>query len=271
MAIYRAKPGHGVAWLTGASSGIGRQLALELAGAGWTVAITSRREDPLEPVIDAAVALPGKLLAYYCDVTDEAGMAATADAIEADVGPIVLAIFNAGVYIPVHGEALDMANIRKTYEVNVFGVLNGLLPVVARMQKRNRGHIVLMGSVTGYFGWPTLTGYGATKAALNNMADALRYDFEKMNIRIQIVNPGFVDTPLAARNTHLMPALMPVGKAGARLMKSIRSGGYETTFPWRLTWLLKFMRMWPHAPRFAFMNYVSRWRGYPLMPGRKRE
>ena len=107
--------------------------------------------------------------------------------------------------------------------------------------------------------------------ALNNMADALRYDFEKMNIRIQVINPGFVNTPLARKNTHLMPALMPDDKASRRMMKAIRSGGYETTFPWLLTWLLKFMRMWPHEPRFAFMNYVSRWRGYPLMPGRKRE
>ena len=125
------------------------------------------------------------------------------------------------------------------------------------MQKRSRGHIVLMGSVTSYFGWPTLAAYGATKAALNNMADALRYDFEKMNIRIQIINPGFVDTPLAAKNTHLMPALMPVEKASRRMVKAIRSGGYETTFPWRLTWGLKFMRAWPHEPLFAFMNYVD--------------
>lgn len=271
MAIYRANPIHGVAWVTGGATGIGRRLALDLAREGWTVAVTSRTEDPVEPVIEAAVGLPGRILSFYCDVADEAGMAATVDAIETQAGPIALAVFNAGVYIPLHGEALSLPNFRKTYEVNVFGVLNGLVPTVDRMRKRGRGHVVVMGSVTSYFGWPTLAAYGATKAALNNMADALRYDFEKMNIRIQIINPGFVNTPLARKNTHLMPALMPVDKASRRMMKAIRSGGYETTFPWRLTWLLKFMRMWPHEPRFAFMNYVSRWRGYPLMPGRKRE
>lgn len=271
MAIYRADKQHGIAWITGGSTGIGRQFALDLAAEGWTVAITSRREDPIEPVIEAAAGLPGKVLAFYCDVTDEPGMAATVDAIEKEAGPIVLALFNAGVYIPMHGEALDLANFRKTYEVNLFGVLHGLIPVVDRMRKRSRGHVVLMGSVTAYFGWPTLAAYGATKAALNNMADALRYDFEKMNIRIQIINPGFVDTPLAKKNIHLMPALMPVEKASRRMMKAIRSGGYETTFPWRLTWGLKFLRAWPHEPLFAFMNYTTRWRGYPLMPGRKRD
>jgi NAD(P)-dependent dehydrogenase (short-subunit alcohol dehydrogenase family) len=271
MAIYRADPKHGVAWITGGSTGMGRQLALDLARDGWTVAVTTRSEDPVEPVISAAAGLPGKIVPFHCDVTDEAGMAATVDAIERDAGPIVLAVFSAGVYIPVYGEALDLANFRKTYEINLFGVLHGLVPAVARMQKRSRGHIVLIGSVASYFGWPTLAAYGATKAALNNMADALRYDFQKMNIRIQIFNPGFVDTPLAAKNTHMMPALMPVEKASRRMMKAIRSGGYETTFPWRLTWVMKFLRAWPHEPVFAFMNFVTRWRGHPLMPGRKRD
>jgi len=271
MAIYRADKNHGVCWLTGGSTGIGRHLALDLAREGWTVAVTSRREDPIEPVIEAAAGLPGKILPFYCDVTDEQGMATTVEAIEKEAGPIVLAIFNAGVYIPVHAEALDMANFRKTYEINLFGVLNGLLPVVDKMRKRSRGHIVLNGSVTAYFGWPTLAAYGATKAALNNMADALRYDFEKMNIRIQIVNPGFVDTAIAAKNTHLVPYLMPVEAASRRMVKAIRSGGYETTFPWRLTWGLKFLRAWPHEPLFAFMNYTTRYRGYPLMPGKSRE
>jgi len=271
MAIYRADRTHGIAWVTGGATGIGRQFALDLAREGWTVAVTSREEDPIEPVIEAAAGFPGKILAFYCDVTDEAGMATTVDAIEREAGPIVLGVFNAGVYIPLHGEALDLENFRTTYEVNLFGVLHGLIPAVARMQKRSRGHIVLMGSVTSYFGWPTLAAYGATKAALNNMAEALRYDFEKMNIRIQIINPGFVDTSLAKKNTYLMPALMPVEKASQRMMKAICSGGYETTFPWRLTWGLKFLRAWPHEPLFAFMNFVTRWRSYPLMPGRKRD
>src|SRR5690606_27569341 len=140
----------------------------------------------------------GKILPFYCDVTDEPGMAATVEAIESQAGPIMPAVFNAGVYIPMYGGALDLAHFRKTYEGRLFRGPHGLIPAVEKMQKRRRGHIVLNGSVTAYFGWPTLAAYGATKAALNNMADALRYDFEKMNIRIQIVNPGFVDTSIAA-------------------------------------------------------------------------
>ncbi len=271
MAIYRADPGDGVVWLTGGSTGIGRALALDLAREGYTVAVTARAQDPLDEVVTAAAGLPGRILPFHCDVTDEAGMARTVEAIEASAGSIVLAIFNAGIYLPVHAEALHLPAFRAVYDVNLFGVVNGLVPAVAAMQKRNRGHIVLIGSVTAYFGWPSTGAYGATKAALNIMAEALRFDFDKMNIRIQVMNPGFVDTPLAARNKFLMPALMPVDKASARILRAIRSGGFETTFPRRLTWALKLMRLMPHALVFAFISAVTRWKARPLMPGRMHE
>lgn len=268
MGIYRADKKHGVAWVTGCSTGMGRHLALDLARAGWTVAVTSRPGDP-EPTTETAMS--GRIVAFDCDVTDEAGMTDTVAAIEENLGPIVLAVFNAGVYFPAHGEALDLASIRATYAVNVFGVLNGLVPVVARMRQRTRGHIVINGSVSSYFGWPTTAAYGATKAALNNMADALRFDFEKMNIRIQVINPGFVATPLTAENKVLMPAVISAATASERIMKAIRRGGFETTFPWRLTWWLKFMRLWPNEVRFAFMNAVTRWRSFPPRPGHKSD
>ena len=271
MAIYRAGPGDGPVWLTGGSSGIGRALALDLAREGWTVAVTTRPQDLLDGVVDEAAGLAGKILPFYCDVTDEAGMARTVEAIEAQAGAIVLAVFNAGTYVPVHAEALSLSAFRTTYEVNLFGVLHGMIPAVAAMRKRGRGHIVLVGSVTAYFGWPTTGAYGATKAALNVMADSLRFDFVKMNIRLQIINPGFVDTPLSAKNSFVMPGLMPVDRAADRMMRTIRSGGYETTFPRRLTWGLKLMRLLPRNVLFAFLNYVTRWKGRPLMPGRSWE
>jgi NAD(P)-dependent dehydrogenase (short-subunit alcohol dehydrogenase family) len=270
MAIYRANPTHGAVWLTGGSTGIGRALALDLARDGYTVAVTTRKEDPIDATIEAAVGLAGKILPFYCDVTDEAGMARTAKAIEETAGPIVLAVFNAGVYRPVHAEALDLSAFRQSYDVNFFGVLHGLVPVVAAMQKRGRGHIVVMGSVSSYFGWPTTSAYGGTKAALNVLAEALRYDFAKMNIRIQIMNPGFIDTPMAAKSDFEMPGLMPVDKAAARILRAIRSGGFETTFPRRQTWGLKLLRLMPRAFVFKLVNEVTAWRARPLMPGNRK-
>ena len=104
MALYRASPRDGVTWITGASTGIGRALALELARKGYTVAITARDEGELAAVADEARALPGRVVAFPCDVTDEAGMEGAVAAIEKEAGPIALAILNAGAYLPTRGE-----------------------------------------------------------------------------------------------------------------------------------------------------------------------
>jgi NAD(P)-dependent dehydrogenase (short-subunit alcohol dehydrogenase family) len=269
MSLYRADPKHGVAWVTGGGTGIGRALALNLAAKGFVVAVTGRLEDPVDAVIAAAAGLPGRILSFPCDVTDEAGMARTAAEIEERAGPVMLAVFNAGILLPAYGEDLDPASFRKSYEVNVFGVLNGLVPAVRRMHSRNRGHVVFVGSITSYFGLPTIAAYGATKAALNNMAESLRYDFAKMNIRIQVINPGFVATPLLADNEFRLPALMPAEQAARRMVDAILSGGFEVTFPRRLTWIVKLLRCMPRGAVFSLVNSASRWKGRPLGIGKR--
>src|SRR5690606_18900314 len=132
---------------------------------------------------------------------------------------------NAGTYLPTRGERLEATNLVRVFEVNLFGVVYGLVPVVDRMRVRGRGHIAITGSVTAYFGLPSAAAYGATKAALNNMAEALRFDFEKMNIRIQIMNPGFVKTPLTHGASFPMPALMDVEEAAGAYVAGLERGG----------------------------------------------
>jgi len=239
MTLYRAKPADGVAWITGASTGIGRQLALDLAARGYTVAATARDADNLESLVEEAASRGHRIVAAPCDVTDEKQMDRTVTWIEKEAGPIALAIFNAGTYSPTHGERLETDNFIHTFRVNVFGVVFGLVPVVDRMRERGFGHVVMVGSVTSYFGLPSAAAYGATKAALNNMAQALKYDLDKLNIRIQVVNPGFVDTPLTAKNKFDMPGLMSVDKATERFVAGIERGGFEIVFPRRLAWMLK--------------------------------
>src|SRR5690606_8705686 len=95
-----------------------------------------------------------------------------------------------------------------------------------RMQARGRGHVLLVGSASSFFGWPNAAAYGASKAALNSIAQSLKFDFDKLNIRIQIVNPGFIDTPLTHRNAFRMPALMPVDSAVVKMMEVLRNGGF---------------------------------------------
>jgi NAD(P)-dependent dehydrogenase (short-subunit alcohol dehydrogenase family) len=256
MELYRAQPKDGIAWVTGASSGIGRHLALDLARQGYLVAATARSEDKLAELVAASSGLKGRIVPFACDVTDEAAMLETIDAIEAELGPVVLAVFNAGAYFPTRGYALETANFTKTYQVNVFGVIHGLVPVVKHMEARGRGHVAIIGSASAYGGLPFAAAYGASKAALNNMAEALKFDLDRMNIRIQIFNPGFIDTPFTKNNKFMMPALMPVEKASDRIVQGLERGGFEVTFPRRFTWFLKLINLLPHPIYFWFMSWT---------------
>lgn len=259
MGLYIARPGDGVAWITGASTGMGRDLALKLAAAGHVVAATARSGDKLDTLAAEAAARGGRIHALPCDATDEEAMAGLVDRIETEIGPITLAVFNAGNYFPTRGDRLDVENFVKTYQINVFGAVNGLVPAVRRMQQRRRGQVVLVGSVSSYFGLPSAAAYGSSKAAINNMAEALKYDLDKLNIRIQVINPGFVDTPLTEKNSFAMPALMPVDKAADRMVDAISSGRFETTFPRRFTWFLKAVRLLPFGLIFPLINRATGW------------
>jgi NAD(P)-dependent dehydrogenase (short-subunit alcohol dehydrogenase family) len=264
MALYRADPRDGIAWVTGASSGIGRALSLELARQGYTVAVTARSAEEFTPMVAEAGELAGRILPFPGDVTDETAMAEVVDRIEKEAGPIALAVLNAGTYLAAIGDRLSTANFVNTYKLNVFGAVNCLVPLVEHMKARRRGQIALVASVTGYFGMPSTAAYGASKAALNNMAEALKFDFDKLNIRIQVINPGFVDTPLTRKNTFQMPALMKVDSAALKLADALKHGGFESSFPRRFTWFLKFLRILPQPLRFRLINRITGWHKRPL-------
>lgn len=255
---YVARPEDGVAWITGASSGIGAAVAQRLAAAGFTVAITARREEALAGVA-ADVSGPGRIVPFPGDVTDAAAMEAVVGRIETELGPIALAILNAGVYLPVTGDALDRANFDKTFDVNIRGTVNCLIPASRSMQARGRGQIAIVASVAGYFGLPTAASYGASKAALINLAEALKFDFDNQGLTIQVIAPGFVDTPATADNPFPMPYLMSVGKAARRLVEGLQSGRFEVTFPRRFTYALKAIRILPYWAFFPLIGSATGW------------
>ncbi|MBX3532182.1 MAG: SDR family NAD(P)-dependent oxidoreductase [Rhizobiaceae bacterium] len=264
MAAYRARASDGVAWITGASSGIGRQLARDLSGLGWTVAASARGSDELERLSAEATGSGGRIVPVPCDVTDAAACAAAVDRIEAEIGPIALAVLNAGTYLPARGEKLDTALFERTFAVNLLGTTNALVPVVQRMKARRRGQVAVTGSLTAYFGLPSAAAYGASKAAINGMAQSLRFDLEKLNIRIQVINPGFVETPLTAKNDFFMPGLMPVEKASARIVAGLQRGGFEIAFPRRLAVTMRAVANLPHGVRHAFVRWFTGWGKRPL-------
>ena len=269
MPLYRADPRDGIAWVTGASSGIGRSLSLALAREGYVVAATARTEENLATLQEEAAGLPGRIVPFPGDVTDEALMALLVERIEDELGEIVLSVFSAGSYLPSKGQRLDASSFRNSFEINVLGVVNGLVPAVERMRGRGRGQVAIVASVTAYFGWPAGAAYGGTKAAPNNIAEGLKYDFDKLNIRIQVINPGFVDTPLTNKNNFDMPAVVPVDRAAGRIVSALKSGGFEITFPRRFTWLLKLLSILPQPLRFWFINHATGWNKRPISTGKR--
>jgi NAD(P)-dependent dehydrogenase (short-subunit alcohol dehydrogenase family) len=259
-AVYRAKPADGIAWVTGASSGIGRATALELCRRGFTVAITARRLAELENVVAEAPG-PGRIVAYPGDVTDRGQIEDAVIAMEKVHGPIVLAFLNAGTFYPMkRGAPFDAQLIERTFAINVTGSANALAPALARMTGRGRGQVALNASVAGYGGLPTSAAYGASKAALINMAEALKFSLDLQGVTIQVVNPGFVGTPLTDKNDFPMPFLVPVDDAARRICDGFEKGGFEIAFPRRLAWMLKAINLLPYSLYFPVVAMATGFR-----------
>ena len=255
MPTYRAKPSDGVAWITGASNGIGRALALRLAAEGWSVAVTARRADALDALAGVS---GGRITPYPGDVTDLAAMAGIVGSIEARQGPMALAVLNAGVYHLAERERLDAALAWRTIETNLGGVVRCLDPLLAAMVPRRRGQIALVASLAGYGGIPGSVAYGAGKAAVINMAEALRLTHARDGLTIQVVNPGFVLTAMTAPNDYPMPFMMSAEAAAERIASGLRSGGFEIAFPRRLVLVAKAAGILPYPLWLALMERATR-------------
>jgi NAD(P)-dependent dehydrogenase (short-subunit alcohol dehydrogenase family) len=246
------------AWVAGGGKGIGRAVAFELARRGWRVAVSARTAADLEALGREAADLPGSIHPFPLDVTDADAVAATVAAIEAELGPLDRAILNAGTHIPVSVGAFTIKPFRTLMETNVMGVVHGLAAVIPRFIARRAGHIAVVASVAGYRGLPSAAAYGASKAAVINMCEALKPDLDSKGVRLSLVNPGFVKTPLTDRNEFAMPFLMDVDKAARRLVDGLDSGRFEITFPKRFTWLLKVIRCLPYALYFPLARRLVR-------------
>lgn len=243
MSLRSQTPADGLAWVTGAGTGIGRATALELARRGWRVVITARRRETLEAL---AAEMPERFIVAPCDVTDKDAVASTVAEIEATHGPIALAFLNAGMSIHVRAPNLDLEAVHAIHAVNVLGVFHCVGALLPALSARGRGQIALCGSVAGYGGLPRASAYTASKAAIINAAVALAIECRSLGILVQCVNPGFVDTPLTKKNDFPMPFLMQPAEAGRRCADGFARGRFEITFPRRFAYLLKVLNLLPY-------------------------
>jgi NAD(P)-dependent dehydrogenase (short-subunit alcohol dehydrogenase family) len=238
-------------WIVGASSGIGAAVARALLARGARVALSARGA----PELERMAALHGAgALALPLDVTDADAAERALQQVAKKWGGVDFVLLCAGTHQPLRAWELEAAAARRLVDVNLNGVFNCLPPVIRQMLRQQSGAIGIVSSVAGYRGLPTALAYGATKAALINLAETLYLDLAPRGIGVFLVNPGFVKTPLTDRNTFPMPALIGADEAAQRILEGLARGDFEIHFPRRFTGWLKLLRLLPYRIYFALVR-----------------
>ncbi|MBW4036119.1 MAG: SDR family NAD(P)-dependent oxidoreductase [Proteobacteria bacterium] len=243
------KPADGIVWITGASSGIGLALAEAHLARGWTVAVTARRAEPLQAL---AARFPGRVIVQPADITDADAINAAVAAIEAGQ-KIARAILNAGTYERDTAETFSAARFRRQVDLNLTGTAICLEAIMPRMIARNAGQIGLVASLAGLAGLPGSGSYSATKAGLIALAESLKFDLDKRGVAISAICPGFVKSPLTAKNTFPMPFLMEADAAANTIIKGLDANTFMIAFPEGLARPLRILRSLPYGVFFPLI------------------
>jgi short-subunit dehydrogenase len=225
--------------ITGASSGIGRGLALALSQRGAKVGLVARRADQLETLVREIEAANGHAVALPADVLNGASLKSAAERLRSTFGPIDVLIANAGVGATVDGSELKGSAVAEVINVNVLGAANSVEAVVPEMVKRGSGHLVVISSLAAYRGLPKSAAYCASKAAVSAFFESLRLDLQPRGINVTIIHPGFIKTPLTAGRQAQMPFLMELDDAVARIVAAIEKRKKSYAFPWQLATVVR--------------------------------
>ncbi len=239
-------------WIIGASSGIGFELVQQLLDCGNRVVASSRNLGSLEELEKNS---EGKLLLVPLDVTSTQSIDEALSRLQDSEGNIGTVVINAGGYTPVSDKQISSTSAREMMDINYFGPIAITEKVLPIMKEKGRGRLVYVASIAGYIGLPKALAYGPSKAALINFAEGLRISLQKTDIDIQLVNPGFVKTPLTANNNFKMPFLMEASEAASRIIEGMKSNHFEISFPKRFTYFMRVLQFLPY--RFT-LNFVSR-------------
>ncbi|WP_028469220.1 SDR family NAD(P)-dependent oxidoreductase [Neptunomonas japonica] len=241
-------------WVTGAGRGIGEALAILFAQKGLTVYASSRTTSELEILQKRSQGYSGTIIPITLDITDPHQIEVLMHSWDQGEGLPELVILNAGTHDPFPAKEFSAQRCQRVFDINLQGTINCLDPVLKRMLKSNSGQLAVMASVAGYRGLPTAAAYGASKAALIHLCEALRLDLKDSNVTLQVINPGFVRTPLTDKNEFKMPALQEPKEAAESILIGLLSTGFEIAFPSRFVYFLKLLRIFPYRWYFALIG-----------------
>jgi NAD(P)-dependent dehydrogenase (short-subunit alcohol dehydrogenase family) len=233
-----------VALITGAASGIGRQLAVTLAAEGARIAALDRQAELLDSLADE---LKGKPIACaVADVTELPAVRAAVAQLETQLGPTDLMVASAGIGIEMPAESFRAEDFAAQIQVNLLGVANTIDAVLPGMCQRRRGHLAALSSVASYRGLPRMAGYCASKAGVNSLLDALRIELAPLGIAVTTLCPGWIRTPLTAPLDLPDSVMMDVKEAVRRIVRALRARKPFLVFPAETAWKVRLLR---HTPQ----------------------
>ena len=240
-----------VIWITGASSGIGKAVATKFAKNGWIVAASARRENLLNELKE----INENIYPFPLDVTDIDKCKLVATNIINQFRNIDICLFGTGMHDPKSEKKFNLEKVREIMEVNYFGTMNSINSIYDYFSEKKNGQISIISSVAGYRGLPAAGAYCASKAALTSFAESLNFDMQMKNVRVSLVSPGFIKTPMTDQNDFPMPMIKSPEFAANEIYKGLTvKKGFEIHFPKAFTYFLKFLQILPSGIYFKLVS-----------------
>ena len=240
-----------VVWITGASSGIGKALAIKFANEGWTVAASARREHLLKELNISN----SNIHSYPLDVTSIAQCKSVFKDILNDFKDVQICVFGTGINDPKSEKKFNLENVRKIMEVNFFGVMNSVNSIYKFYSEQKSGQISIISSVAGYRGLPAAGAYCASKSALTSFTESLYFDMIKKNVDVKLISPGFIKTPMTEKNDTPMPMIKSSEFAANEIFFGLTQKKlFEIHFPKSFTFLMKLLKILPSWFYFRLIN-----------------
>jgi short-subunit dehydrogenase len=231
--------------ITGASSGLGRGMALEIAARGGHLGLLARREDLLKEIVSEAKQRNVKAVAATADVRDAKAVREAADRFREELGPIDILIANAGIGTADHAVSLTPEHAANVIGINVLGAVNSVAAVLPEMVQRKQGRLAAISSLAAYRGLAKSAAYCASKSALSAYFESLRIDLRRSGVGVTIIHPGFIKTDLTAGREAKMPYLMELEDGVKRILSAIEKEKRIYAFPWQLATIVRATMMMP--------------------------
>jgi short-subunit dehydrogenase len=239
--------------ITGASEGIGCSLTKLLVQKGWEVIGISRNIKKLNSLNKELSKFKGVFKPFACDVQNSKKLIS----IEKKINIPDLLFLNAGIYIPIDASNKNLEHFKHHVNVNYLGVINAYEAFLPKMLKANKGHIIIMSSISAWIGLPKAAAYGPTKAALRSFAQSIRYDLNSKGIKVQVCSPGFVETSATSINNFYMPGLLKADEAAKRIYKNMHTKKFEFSFPFGFSTFMKVLSILPDKISSFLINQIK--------------